>query len=80
MDSQFELHILGLKWLDRMEETNDLCVHGKVYLKIGNETLCDADKGEWTLSPTALYLMRTLEEDYEPGQYASQLIPCCGTL
>lgn len=78
MKSNFDIEILKLNWLDKLEESQDRCAHGKVYLRIGNEIICNEEKGEWTLSSTALYLMRTLNENYEIGEYGSQLIPCCG--
>lgn len=80
MKSQFELKILHQHWIndDGKDDTNDLCSHGKVYLRIGKENLSDRESGSWTLSSTALYLMRTVNENYEIGDFASQLIPCCG--
>lgn len=78
MNKSFELKLLSLYWLENMNEEIDLCAHGKLLVKIGDEIICDEDIFEITVSSTALYLMRTLDEDYKKGDYASQLLPCCG--
>lgn len=78
MNETFELKLLSLYWLDNIREEIDLCAHGKLFVKIGNEIICDENTFEITVSSTALYLMRTLEEDYNSGNYAGQLLPCCG--
>ena len=79
MDSiNFELKLLSLYWLETMEEEIDLCAHGKLFVKIGNEIICDESNFEITVSSTALHLMRTLEENYQKDKYSSQLLPCCG--
>ena len=47
-------------------------------MKIGNEVVADKDSLDVTVSSTALYLMRTLKDNYKKDDYASQLLPCCG--
>ncbi len=76
--NNFELKILELHWLANTDEKTDLCVHGKVYVKIGNEVI--SDKDNFTLSSTALYLLRSLQSDYncKENGYGNQLLPCCG--
>ncbi|UOE39147.1 hypothetical protein [Chryseobacterium oryzae] len=74
----FEFKLLSLYWLGNMNEELDLCAHGKLFVKIGDEIICDENTSEITVSSTALYLMRTLEENYKKDDYASQLLPCCG--
>lgn len=74
----FEFKLLSLYWLENMNEELDLCAHGKLFVKIGDEIICDENTFEITVSSTALYLMRTLEENYKKDDYASQLLPCCG--
>lgn len=78
MNQQFDIQILKLNWITETDDGKDLCAHGKVYLKIGEEVLCHEASGEWTLSSTALYLLRSLEKNYYIDDFASQLIPCCG--
>lgn len=80
MKSQFDLKILRQHWVldDGKDNKNDLCSHGEVYLRIGQEELSNSKTGSWTLSTTALYLMRSLKNNYDIGSYGSQLLPCCG--
>lgn len=74
----FEIEILDLHWIDNEDNPNDLCAHGHVFVKIGNEVIADKDSPAFTVSSTALYLMRTIQENYKKDDYASQLLPCCG--
>jgi len=74
----FELKILDLHWIDHEDNPNDLCAHGHVFLQIGNEVISDKASTAFTVSSTALYLMRTIQDDYKKEDYASQLLPCCG--
>ena len=80
MKNQFNIKVLRQHWIkdDGKDNPEDLCSHGEVYLKIGDKEIANKESGSWTLSSTALYLMRTLNENYKPDKYASQLIPCCG--
>lgn len=80
MKNQFDIKVLRQHWIkdDENDNPEDLCSHGEVYLRIGDKEISNEKSGSWTLSSTALYLMRTINENYEPNKYASQLIPCCG--
>lgn len=80
MSSQFELRIIRQHWIkdDGLDDKEDLCSHGRIYLKIGDEILSDTEIGSWTTTASGLHLLRTLYSDYHPGDYAGQLIPCCG--
>lgn len=80
MNRSFDIKIIRQHWVDDAENDNpdDLCSHGEIYVRIGRTELSTKESGSWTLSSTALYLLRTIHEDYEAGKYASQLIPCCG--
>jgi hypothetical protein len=75
---QFEIKILDLQWINDEDDPNDLCAHGQVYLKIGEEVISDKESGYWNLSSAALSLMRTIERDYKKGDFGNQLLPCCG--
>ncbi|QNF31213.1 hypothetical protein HUW51_00200 (plasmid) [Adhaeribacter swui] len=77
-DQAFDIKILDLHWIQNVDDPTDLCAHGHVYVKIGNQILSDKDAGDWTLSSTALYLMRTFKADYKADDFGSQLLPCCG--
>jgi hypothetical protein len=73
---QFDIRILHLHWINHVDDPNDLCAHGSLVVKIGQRHINDGVS--WTLSAAALNLMRTLEQDYNPGNFAGQLIPHCG--
>jgi hypothetical protein len=77
-DQLFELKILDLHWLEGIDEDNDLCVHGHLYLRIGDQVISDMESGDWTLSSTAMYLLRSMESDYEQDGYGNYILPCCG--
>ncbi|MEC5158623.1 hypothetical protein [Chryseobacterium sp. MP_3.2] len=78
IDNQFQIKVSNLHWLPNTTEENDLCAHGNVFLKIGDEIVCDETNLEFTVSATALYLLRSLTENYSKDDYGSQFIPCCG--
>src|SRR5688500_4577363 len=78
MKGQFEIKIIDLHWIKNADDPTDLCAHGEVYLRVGEEILSNEQAGDWTLSAAALSLMRTIKMDYKKGDFGSQLIPCCG--
>lgn len=77
-DQTFDIKILDLHWLKNIDDPTDLCAHGHLYVKIGNQIVSDKEAGDWTISATALYLMRTIKSNYKANDFASQLLPCCG--
>ena len=77
-DSKFDIKIIDLHWIKDIDDTTDLCAHGHVFVKIDDEIVADKDSLNVTVSATALYLMRTLKDNYKKDDYASQLLPCCG--
>jgi len=76
--SYFDIRIINLHWINNEDDAIDLCAHGHVFVKIGNEIVADENSLDITVSSTALYLLRTLNQNYSPGDFASQLLPCCG--
>lgn len=80
-NNQFRIELLNIHWLENIDEEIDLCVHGQVKVRIGNEIIVDNEKEErhWTLSAMAIHLLRTIEKDHHPGNLVGEhLIPCCG--
>jgi hypothetical protein len=78
-NQEFDIKILHLNWIKHIDDPTDLCAHGSFYLKIADKVIASEEDGDgWTLSAAAINLMRTLEQDYKPGDFAGQLIPCCG--
>ncbi len=78
VENQFELKLLGMHWLDDLDQQTDLCCHGTVFVKIGDEIICDKDRLEVTVSATALYLLRTIKKDYKIDDFKNPLLACCG--
>lgn len=76
----FDIKILRQHWIkdDGNDNKDDLCSHGEIYIRIGNEIISNQESGSWCLSATGLYLLRTVEHDYKIDQFGSQLVPCCG--
>ena len=77
-DNTFDIKILDLHWISYIDDPKDLCLHGHVFVRIGNEIVADKESLGVAVSSTALYLMRTLKNNYKKDDYASQLLPCCG--
>lgn len=75
----FTLQLIESHWLQEAKDNpEDLCSHGFVLAIIDNETVCDPEMLDVTTSAAALHLMRALKQDYNPGMFAGQLLPCCG--
>lgn len=78
--NKFKIEIVELFWLDGVLSERDLCAHGHLKVTIGDEIVVDKDeKGGWTVSSTALLLLRTLERNHtKENPVGDDLIPCCG--
>jgi hypothetical protein len=80
-DKQFEIELIDIHWLDNTPEEIDLCAHGQVKVRIGNEIIVDRREKEnhWTLSAMAVHLLRTIENNHDTKNLVGEhLIPCCG--
>lgn len=72
--ADFAIDVSDMGWIrDEDDDPYDLCAHGCVAAKIGNEIFCDYA----TVSSTAIYLLKTLTENHAVGE-ENQMIPCCG--
>lgn len=69
----FKLEILDKYWLPGQPEETDLCLHGEVRVRIGEDVLQD----EVSLSASALHLLRSVTEDREPD-WLAKLFPIDG--
>jgi len=69
----FSIDATNLKWIDGLDETEDLCLHGHAVVHIGEKKL----EYDATISATALYLLKTLTENHIINT-DNQLLPCCG--
>lgn len=65
----------SLYWIknDEVDDPNDLCLHGHVVAKIGEEFF----EYDATVSATGMYLLRTLTENHIIHEDQAML-PCCG--
>lgn len=71
---KFSITANKLKWINNEEDDqNDLCLHGHTIAKIGNETF----EYNATVSATALYLLKSIEENHIMYNDI-QMLPCCG--
>lgn len=74
---QFIIDILDLYWINgTKDDPNDLCLHGEVFVKIGEEII--ADRYSCTVSSTGLYLLKSLNQNHIIGESTNQMLPCCG--
>lgn len=69
----FSINATNFKWSDKIDETEDLCLHGHAVVHIGEKKL----EYDATISATALYLLKTLTENHIINT-DNQLLPCCG--
>lgn len=70
------------QWINGYDDDpEDHCVHGRVLLTINNIEFVKPEDGVWTISASALYLLRTITEDHtveNPVSEINFLFPCCG--
>jgi hypothetical protein len=79
----FEIQITRQGWIDPELDDSpfDLCSHGDIRLEIGGEVISTGDDGDYTISTSALALLRTLESDHSPERpVADRLILHCGMI
>lgn len=76
-----ELRPIELEWINGPgDDSSDQCAHAKVRLSINGTKFIKPEDGEWTVSASALYLLRSLEEDHDIEANVTdgnQLFPCC---
>lgn len=71
----FKIDVDEFEWIGgAKDDPQDLCLHGRVTVHIGDTVLEDIG----TVSATALYLLKTLTEDKVMACHDIQMIPCCG--
>jgi hypothetical protein len=80
----FEIEITEQGWLDPDldDDPADLCSHGDIRLEIGGHMIAPGDgEHSYTISTSALALLRTLESDHSPEHpVADRLALHCGML
>jgi hypothetical protein len=79
----FEIDIIQQGWIssDPASVRADLCSHGDIRLLIGRQVIAPGDGSEdYTISTSALALLRTLESDHACGSSDGQLLLHCGMI
>ena len=81
-NNKFKIELLEANWILKEDTEDDLCAHGHVKIQIGEEIIVDKEENtNWTISSTALLLLRTLERNHtKEDPVGDQLLPCCGHL
>jgi hypothetical protein len=75
------LRPLNLRWINGPgDDPQDLCAHGDVEFRVGENVLLDPTAGRnLTVSAAALYLLRTLSAPHtKQSPVGDHLFPCCG--
>lgn len=71
-----------LHWIkdDGSDNPEDLCAHSPVQFEIDGNVLVKPDDGDWTVSATSIFLLRSLSRNHtkENTVGAAQIFPCCG--
>jgi hypothetical protein len=70
----FSLRVSDLHWLAGSEATRDLCAHGTVEVKIGDEV---RNHRGLAVGPACVLLLRVLSDDHDLD-LSEPLVPCCG--
>lgn len=79
----FAIEITQQGWIDPdlVDSPGDLCSHGDIRLVIGGTVIASGQGGEYTISTSALSLLRSLESDHSrEHRVADQLIRHCGQI
>ena len=74
----FVIKLSNLCFLGEQNEAqNDLCLHGNVFIQIGDYVMDNGKEDQWTVSAGALRLLRSVVENHYAGN-EEHLMPCCG--
>ncbi len=77
--SNFVIRIIDLHWIDRKEDNGkDLCLHGNVFVRIGDEIIDNGVDNNWTVSAGALMMLRSIETNHIAFKEENHMLPCCG--
>ncbi|CAN5148409.1 hypothetical protein BH20ACI2_BH20ACI2_25260 [soil metagenome] len=75
--NNIELTPTQLHWREESNPFEDCCLHGGVYLRIGDVVVSDGNDPDWTVSTAAFNLLKTINQDHTVGEQRP-LIPHCG--
>lgn len=75
------LQAIDLCWVSsEYDPSSDQCAHGRCSFIANHIDFIVPNDGEWTLSATALFLLRTLKHDHQINTKVAEgnfLFPCC---
>jgi hypothetical protein len=82
----FELKIMSLHWASGApDDSLDLCLHGKVFVKIDDKIIDDGINDSWTVSTGAYRMLESLYNNHISCfsedvvlDCEKHLLPCCG--
>jgi hypothetical protein len=61
------------------DDPQDFCAHSEVEFTVDGDVLVLASAGDWTVSSSALFLLRTLWQSHtKQNPVGEHLFPCCG--
>jgi hypothetical protein len=74
------LQPVNMHWIQgAVDDPKDLCGHGDVVFRIGDDVLLETKGKDLTVSAAALYLLRTLSVPHtQTAPVGDHLFPCCG--
>ena len=59
--ANFVIEIIALHWIDGKEDDGkDLCLHGNVFVRIGNEIIDNGVDNDWIVSAGALMMLHSI--------------------
>ncbi len=75
------LEVKSFNWVKgTVDDPRDYCAHGRVMFRVNDVIFVKPEDGEWTVSATALYLLRSLTLDHVKSNLIAEgnfLFPCC---
>lgn len=75
------LEPVRLHWIndDGVDDPTDLCAHSPVRFEIDSQAIAKPEDGDWTVSASAIFLLRALRRDHtKDSPVGEQMFPCCG--
>jgi len=76
----FELKIIDLHWIDGSADMpDDLCLHGHVFVKIGDEVVDDGTKDAWSMRVGVYRLLESVYQDHIASRGHGYFLTCCGS-
>ncbi len=75
------LEAVRLHWIkdDGIDDPADLCAHSPINFRIDSAIVTEPNDGDWTVSASAIYLLRALQRNHtKHSPVGEHIFPCCG--